>query len=70
MFNEETFLTLYFTEQEMTGLTHEEFQVATMSLVETGLIVVEEKNGMKYYRPTPLLLEIKEHFDSDPATRN
>lgn len=70
MFNEETFLQDYFTEKDIKGMTHAEFQVAMIGLIEKGLIEMEIVNGVKYYRPTLLLKQMKGHHNSNPKQQN
>jgi predicted transcriptional regulator with HTH domain len=67
---EEELLKSYFTEQDIKGLTIEEFQVAMLGLIEKGLMEMIEKDGMKFYRPTPLARKMKSHLNSNPKTQN
>jgi len=68
--NEEDLLKSYFTEQDITGLTQTEFQVAMLGLIEKGLMEMIEKDGMKFYRPTPLARKMKSHLNSNRKTQN
>lgn len=70
MFKEEDLLQSYFTEQDIKGMTHEEFQIAMIGLIEKGLMEMVEKNGVRFYRPTALLRVMKGHFKSNPKTQN
>jgi predicted transcriptional regulator with HTH domain len=67
---EEDLLKSYFTEQDIKGMTAEEFQVAMIGLIEKGLMEMIEKDGMKFYRPTPLARKMKSHLNSNPKTQN
>jgi len=67
---EEDLLTSYFTEQDIKGMTASEFQVAMLGLIEKGLMEMIEKDGMKFYRPTPLARKMKSHLNSNPKTQN
>jgi predicted transcriptional regulator with HTH domain len=70
MFTEEDFIKSYFTESDITGMTHSEFQVAMIGLIEKGLMEEVEVNGKKMYRPTPLLRKMKTHSHSNPKDQN
>ncbi len=70
MLKEEDLLQSYFTEQDITGLTQEEFKIAMLGLIEKGLMEVVEKDGNRFYRPTALLRKMKSHFNSNPKTQN
>lgn len=70
MTEEEDLLQNYLTDQDIPGITAQEFQTAVLGLIEKGLMVMVEVNGVKLYRPTPLLRKIKTHLNSDPATQN
>lgn len=70
MIKEEDLLQSYFSEQDITGMTHEDFQVAMLGLIEKGLMEMVEKDGIKFYRPTPILRKMKSHFNSAPKSRN
>lgn len=67
---EEDLLKSYFTEQDITGLSQAEFQVAMIGLIEKGLMEMIEKDGMRFYRPTPLARKMKSHLNSNPKTQN
>ena len=67
---EEDLLKSYFTEQDIKGMTASEFQVAMLGLIEKGLMEMIEKDGMKFYRPTPLARKMKSHLNSNPKTQN
>lgn len=67
---EEDLLKSYFTEQDIKGLTQTEFQVAMIGLIEKGLMEMIEKDGMKFYRPTPLAKKMKTHLNSNPKSQN
>lgn len=67
---EEDLLKSYFTEQDIKGLTQTEFQVAMIGLIEKGLMEMIEKDGMRFYRPTPLARKMKSHLNSNPKTQN
>lgn len=60
----------YFTEVEIPGMTHQEFQIAMIGLIEKGLMEMVEKDGVKYYRPTLLAHMISPHLDSNPKNKN
>ena len=60
----------YFTEDSMTDMTHEEFQGAAAGLIAKGLMEMVERDGVKYYRLSPLCMEMKDHFTSEPKDRN
>jgi hypothetical protein len=70
MFKEEDLLQSYFTEKDIKGMTHEEFQIAMIGLVEKGLMEMVEKDETRFYRPTELLRKMKNHFNSNPKTQN
>ena len=70
MFTEEDFIQSYFTEQDITGMTHAEFQVAMIGLIEKGLMEEVEMDGKKMYRPTHLLRKMKKHINSNPKNQN
>lgn len=70
MLTENDLLQSYFTEKDIQGMTHNEFQVAMIGLIEGGLIEMEIKNGVRYYKPTQLLIQAKSHEDSDPKQQS
>ena len=70
MFTEEDFIRSYFTEQDITGMTHEDFKVAMIGLIEKGLMEEIEVDGKPMYRPTPLLRKMKTHSHSIPKNQN
>lgn len=70
MFNEDDLLHSFFTEQDITGLTPEEFQIAMTGLIEKGLMEMVERGGQKFYRPTLLARKIKTHLNSNPKNQN
>lgn len=70
MSKEEQFLQAYFSNQYAPIMTPEEFQMAMISLVEKGLMEVIEKDGNRLYRPTPILRQMKSHFNSNPKNQN
>jgi len=67
---EEDLLKSYFTEQDIHGLTQTEFQLAMMGLIEKGLMEMIEKDGIQFYRPTPLARKMKSHLNSNPKNQN
>lgn len=70
MLKEDDLLNSYFTEQDISGMTHEEFRVAMAGLIEKGLMETVEKGGVKFYRPTKLARTIKTHINSNPKSQN
>jgi hypothetical protein len=70
MLTEDDLLRSYFTEQDITGLTPEEFQIAVAGLIEKGLMEVVERGGQKFYRPTLLAQKIKTHLNSNPKNQS
>lgn len=70
MFTEEDFIQSYFTEQDIKGMSHAEFQVAMIGLIEKGLMEAVEMDGKMMYRPTPLLRKMKKHVNSNPKNQN
>lgn len=67
---EDELMNSFFTEEDIEGLSHNQFQIGMMGLVEKGLIEVLEVNGKKMYRPTMMAKKIKTHLHSDPRVRN
>jgi hypothetical protein len=70
MFTEDDILLNYFTEKDINGVSSDEFQIAMIGLVERGLIETEVRDGIRYYRPTRLLKQIKTHCYSKYETQN
>jgi hypothetical protein len=70
MSKEDDLLNSYFTEKDIHGLTHTEFQIAAISLISQGLMEVIEVNGKKMYRPTMMLKTIKTHLHSDTKSQS
>jgi predicted transcriptional regulator with HTH domain len=60
----------FFKEEDIEGLSHTQFQMGMMVLIEQGLIEVSEVNGKRMYRPTMMAKKIKTHLHSEPRTRN
>jgi hypothetical protein len=67
---EKDLLQSYFTEEDIEGLTQNQFQIAMMGLIEQGLMEVKEVNGQKMYRATSLTRQIKTHLNSNEKDRN
>ncbi len=67
---EDDLLQSYFTEQDIRGLSHEQFQIGMMGLIEKGLIEMKIVDGKKMYRPTHLTRTIKTHLHSAEKGRN
>lgn len=70
MYTDEDFLQSYLTGTDAMPMKQEEFQVAMIRLIDMGLIEMEEKEGVRYYRPTNLLIQMKNHYNSDPKVQN
>jgi hypothetical protein len=68
--NEDDLLQSYFNEKDIPGVTPAEFQTAVMGLIEKGLMEEVLVEGVRLYRPTPLLRKIKTHINSDPKTQS
>jgi predicted transcriptional regulator with HTH domain len=68
--NEEDLLKSYFTEQDVPGMTHDQFEIAMIGLIEKGLMEMIEHNGMRLYRPTLLAQKMKSHLNSDLKSQN
>lgn len=66
----EELLHSYFKETDIVGLTHGEFQIAMIGLIDKGLMEMVEKNGMTFYRPTSLARTIKTHLHSPKKDRS
>jgi hypothetical protein len=67
---EDDLLQSYFTEKDIKGLTHEQFQIAMLGLIEKGLMEMKEVDGKRMYRPTHLARKIKTHLHSEEKDRN
>jgi len=70
MDKEQDLLNSYFTEQDIESLTHAEFQIAMIGLIEKGLMEMIEVQGKRMYRPTSILKKIKTHLHSDTKSQN
>lgn len=71
MYTDEDFLQSYLTGSDLAPMMkQEDFQVAMIRLMEIGLIEMEEREGVRYYRPTNLLIQMKDHLNSDPKQQN
>jgi hypothetical protein len=68
--NEDDLLQSYFNEKDIPGITPAEFQTAVAGLIEKGLMEEVLVEGVRLYRPTPLLRKIKTHINSDPKTQS
>jgi hypothetical protein len=68
--NEDDLLNSYFNEKDIPGVTPAEFQMAVAGLIEKGLMEEILVEGVRLYRPTPLLRKIKTHINSDPKTQS
>jgi predicted transcriptional regulator with HTH domain len=44
--------------------------MAMLGLIEKGLMEMIEKDGTKFYRPTPLARKMKSHLNSNPKTQS
>lgn len=67
---EDELMNSFFTEEDIEGLSHHQFQMGMIVLIEQGLIEVSEVNGKRMYRPTMMAKKIKTHLHSDPKDRN
>jgi predicted transcriptional regulator with HTH domain len=70
MFTEDDILLSYFTEKDIKGVSSDEFQIAMIGLVGQGLIEIEVRDGVRYYKPTLLLKQIKTHHYSKSKIQN
>lgn len=70
MSKEDQFLMSYLTGQYAPRMTQEEFTITMIGLMEKGLMEMVEKDGTRFYRPTTLLQQMKNQYNSNPKTKN
>lgn len=54
----------FLTEDDFTGISHDEFVRAMKGLIKKGLMEAVKEGGVWFYRPTSLAISIRTHVGS------